>query len=89
VLHREAETAGRLALFECPSEFPVEPPDESDCQRVALELNLRRNTLAVAVHRLRRRLREIVREELAGTTASREEMDAGLRALRGSMQGLS
>ena len=88
-LRREAEAADKLVLFERLSEFLVEPPDESDYQRVALELNLRRNTLAVAVHRLRRRLREIVREELAGTTASREEMDAGLRALRGSMQGLS
>ncbi|HET9819463.1 MAG TPA: helix-turn-helix domain-containing protein, partial [Rhodanobacteraceae bacterium] len=63
----------------------VEPPDESDYARVAVELDLRRNTLAVAVHRLRHRLRELVREELSQTIAGRGDMQQELRALRGSM----
>ena len=84
-LRKEAEVAGKLALFERLSEFLVEPPDESDYARAATELNLRRNTLAVAVHRLRHRLRELVREELSATIADREEMEQELRALRGSM----
>ena len=81
-LRLEAEGAGKLALFERLSEFLTEPPDEADYARVAAELNLRRNTLAVAVHRLRHRLRDLVREELAQTTSCRADMDAELRALR-------
>lgn len=85
-LRMEAEAAGKRALFERLSEFLVEPPDESDYERVAVQLNLRRNTLAVAVHRLRHRLRELVREELSQTTTGRKEMEQELRALRSSMQ---
>ncbi|HEX5961796.1 MAG TPA: sigma-70 family RNA polymerase sigma factor [Rhodanobacteraceae bacterium] len=85
-LRVEAEQAGKLALFERLSEFLVEPPDENDYARAATELNVRRNTLAVAVHRLRRRLRELVREELAETTGSRAALAEELRALRGSLR---
>ncbi|HJR13806.1 MAG TPA: sigma-70 family RNA polymerase sigma factor [Rhodanobacteraceae bacterium] len=81
-LRLEAEGVGKLALFERLSEFLTEPPDEADYARVAAELNLRRNTLAVAVHRLRHRLRDLVREELTETTSCRADMDAELRALR-------
>ena len=59
--------------------------DEADYTRVAETLHLRRNTLAVAVHRMRHRLRELVRDELAQTTANRTEMEAELRALRHSL----
>jgi len=84
-LREEAEVAGKLELFERLSEFLVEPPDESDYARAAADLNLRRNTLAVAVHRLRHRLRDLVREELFQTTANREDTEQELRALRGSI----
>ena len=82
-LREEAREAGKLALFERLSEFLIEPPDESDYQRAAAHLRLRRNTLAVAVHRLRHRLREIVRNEIAETTSDRGEMEEELRTLRG------
>ncbi len=81
-LREEAEHAGKLALFERLSEFLAEAPDEADYARAAADLNLRRNTLAVAVHRLRRRLRDLVREELAETTADPGDLEAELRALR-------
>lgn len=88
-LRAEAENAGKLGLFERLSEFLVEAPDESDYARVAAELNLRRNTLAVAVHRLRHRLRELVLAELSETTTARNELQEELRLLRGSMEALS
>ncbi|HXE67272.1 MAG TPA: sigma-70 family RNA polymerase sigma factor [Rhodanobacteraceae bacterium] len=81
-LRAEAQRADKLPMFERLSEFLAEPPDEADYARAAEELHLRRNTLAVAVHRLRHRLRELVREELAETTANHEGMDAELHALR-------
>lgn len=88
-LRSEAEQAGKLELFRRLSEFLIERPDEAEYARAAEDLHLRRNTLAVAVHRLRHRLRDLVREELAETTSNRAEMEEELRTLRGSMHALS
>jgi RNA polymerase sigma-70 factor (ECF subfamily) len=84
-LRAEAERAGKGALFEHLQEFLTERPDEEDYASAAAALNLRRNTLAVAVHRLRHRLRDLVREELAQTTVDRENLEAELRGLRAAL----
>ncbi|MBS0557325.1 MAG: sigma-70 family RNA polymerase sigma factor [Proteobacteria bacterium] len=84
-LRTEAEEAGKLAMFDQLREFLGERPDEADYARVAQVLNLRRNTLAVAVHRLRHRLRELIRDELAQTTTSKAELEAEIQALRHSL----
>ncbi|HST28597.1 MAG TPA: hypothetical protein VLK26_09555 [Rudaea sp.] len=84
-LREEANVAGKGNLFEQLREFLAESPDEADYDRAARALNLRRNTLAIAVHRLRHRLRELVRAELAQTTATRAEMETELRELRGTL----
>lgn len=81
-LRAEAAAAGKQALFDTLSEFITERPDEADYARAANELNLRRNTLAVAVHRLRHRLRELVREEMAETTADPADMRCEQQDLR-------
>lgn len=87
-LRAEAEQAGKLELFQRLSEFLVERPGEAEYARAAGDLQLRRNTLAVAVHRLRHRLRDLVREELMETTSGRTEVEEELRTLRGSLQVL-
>lgn len=84
-LRVEAEQAGKRTLFEHLREFLTEAPDEADYARVAQALNLRRNTLAVAVHRLRHRLRELVRAELAETTARHSDLECELRELRAAL----
>lgn len=84
-LREEADKAGKAGLFDRLSEFLTDRPDETDYERVAVELNMRRNTLAVAVHRLRHRLRELVRTELADTTMDAGEMQSELRELRGAL----
>ena len=84
-LRSEAEVAGKLSMFDQLREFLIEPPDEADYARAADALKLRRNTLAVAVHRLRHRMRELVREELKQTTSGREELETELRALRSTL----
>ncbi|MEO8803434.1 MAG: sigma-70 family RNA polymerase sigma factor [Rudaea sp.] len=84
-LREEADKAGKAELFDQLSEFLTDRPDEADYERVAVELNMRRNTLAVAVHRLRHRLRELVRAELADTTMDAGEMQSELRELRGAL----
>lgn len=84
-LRGEAEEAGKLPLFETLREFLAEHPERADYSRAAAKLNLRRNTVAVAVHRLRSRLRELVRAELAQTTAARADLELELRELRGAL----
>jgi hypothetical protein len=43
---------------------------------------MRRNTVAVSVHRLRHRLRALVQEEVAQTAADRSGLETELRELR-------
>ena len=84
-LRGEAEQSGKREMFDLLREFLTERPEEADYARAAATLNLRRNTLAVAVHRLRHRLRELVREEIAQTTVGRAELEAELRELRATL----
>jgi len=81
-LREEARVADKRELFDHLRGFLTETPDEADYTRVAAAMNLRRNTVAVAVHRLRHRLRELVHEELAHTAAGGEEFEVELRELR-------
>ncbi len=81
-LRDEASAAGKSVLFNHLREFLIERPDDSDYARVAETLNLRRNTLAVAVHRLRDRLRELVCAELAETAADDADLNQELEELR-------
>lgn len=81
-LRDEAAGAGKSALFDQLREFLVERPDETDYARIAQALNLRRNTIAVAVHRLRNRLREFVCAELAETAADEGNLEQELADLR-------
>lgn len=84
-LRAEADAAGKLMLFERLREFLTERPADADYARAAAALNLRRNTLAVAVHRLRHRLRELVRAEIGETTGDRDALQQELRGLRSAL----
>ena len=81
-LRDEAASAGRQQLFDRLSPFLVEPPDAADYLALGAELGMRPNTIAVSVKRLRLRLREFVRAEIAGQTDGEEAVDAELRVLR-------
>jgi RNA polymerase sigma-70 factor (ECF subfamily) len=80
----EAETAGagRIELFARLRPFLIDDPDQGDYDEIAQALGLRRNTVAVAVHRLRARLQEIVRELVADTADDPAEIDEELRCMR-------
>lgn len=84
-LRDEASEAGKSELFGHLREFLIERPDDVDYARVASDLNLRRNTVAVAVHRLRHRLRALVCEELAHTAADDDDLEQELEELRHSL----
>lgn len=73
-LESEAQAAGKDEWFLAMRDFIVEPPDEADYERLAEKLGMRRNTLAVAVHRLRQRLAELVDDEMSDTVASENDI---------------
>jgi RNA polymerase sigma-70 factor (ECF subfamily) len=64
-LEGEARKAGKHAMFEALREYLLESPEPNEYEALAQRLQLRRNTLAVAIHRLRTRLREVVQDELS------------------------
>jgi RNA polymerase sigma factor (sigma-70 family) len=84
-LRAETAAAGRSTLFDLLCEFLAERPSEADYDRVAGALKIRRNTVAVAVHRLRQRLRELVQEELAETAVDNDRLNGELDQLRKSL----
>ena len=86
-LREEARAAGKLPLFDALREYLVESPDGDDYARLAAQFGMRNNTLAVAVHRLRQRLRACVRAELAETVACDADVEAELEILRGALGG--
>ena len=73
-LESEARVAGKAEWFVALRDFIVEAPDEADFQHLAEKLQMRRNTVAVAVHRLRQRLSELVDEEMSETVASEDDI---------------
>lgn len=81
-LEQEARAAGREALYRQLAGYLAEAPDTADYARIAAQLGIRPNTVAVHVHRLRRRLRELIREELLQTVSDAEGFEAELSALR-------
>lgn len=83
-LRTEAREAGKVELFDRLVGFLAEPPDPSVYRSLAEELDMRPNTIAVTVHRLRQRLRSLVRLELLQTVADPDSLDEELRELRSS-----
>ena len=81
-LRAEAEAAGKLSLFERTSSFMAEDADRDEYQRIAMDLGVRPNTVAVAVFRLRERFRVLVRREVAQTVDSQSELADELARLR-------
>jgi RNA polymerase sigma-70 factor (ECF subfamily) len=81
-LYVEAEAAGKRDLFLALRPFLLEAPDGADYARVAERLKLRRNTVAVAIHRLRARMHEAVREELSHTVAETEQIEGELTEIQ-------
>lgn len=81
-LEREARQAGREALYRRLAPYLVETPDPGEYRIAAAELDLKPNTVAVHVHRMRRRLGELIQEELARTVTDAGALDSELQALR-------
>jgi RNA polymerase sigma-70 factor (ECF subfamily) len=87
-MRSEAEAAGKLALFDALSGFLIDAPESDDYARLAEQFDMRRNTLAVAVHRLRQRLRDAVRDELAETVCNEADLESELDLMRQAWGGV-
>jgi RNA polymerase sigma factor (sigma-70 family) len=80
-LRDEHAAAGKLDLFERLKEFLTGAGGSQPYQQIADELAMTEGAVKVAVHRLRRRYRELLEEEIAQTVAGPEEIEDERRAL--------
>lgn len=80
-LHVEFDRAGKAAEFARLKQFLTADKSAIAYATIARELGLTEGAARVAVHRLRRRFREVFREETAHTVAAAEDVDEELRHL--------
>jgi RNA polymerase sigma-70 factor (ECF subfamily) len=85
-LRHEAHSEARTTQFELIHPFLSREPGEGEYDRVAGELGMSAGAVAVAVHRLRRRYRDQVRQEVAETLADPAMLDEELRHLFAALQ---
>ncbi len=83
----EQSAAGKQEIFAQLKGYLWEETREASYAETATRLNMTEGAIKVAVHRLRRRLRDLLREEVAQTVASGEEVDEELRHLIGAIRG--
>lgn len=80
-LRNEFAAAGREQEFDQLKQFLTASRGEIPYADVAKALSMKEGAVRVAVHRLRRRFRELFREQIAQTVASAEEIDDEVRHL--------
>jgi RNA polymerase sigma-70 factor (ECF subfamily) len=81
-LEKEVQAAGKQDLYAQLQSFLGEAPDPSAYRELGERLGMRPNTIAVGVHRMRQRLRALVREELLQTVSDESSLDEELKELR-------
>jgi len=86
-LQREYESAGRGTLFRTLRFSIADGKSEEPYATLSAELGLSEPTLRVAVHRLRQRYRQLLRDEIARTVASDAEVDGEIRHLFAALAG--
>jgi RNA polymerase sigma factor (sigma-70 family) len=84
-LREEFSTSGKLQQFNLLKGFLSELPEQGDYAAVAEQLGMDARSVAVAVHRLRVRYREIVRSDVAETVTSEAELKAEMTHLFASL----
>jgi RNA polymerase sigma-70 factor (ECF subfamily) len=80
-LRDEWQSAGRGRLFDAVKHFLTGETGSQAYDAVAAELGMTAGAVRVAVHRLRRRYGELIREEIARTVRDPSEVDGEIRDL--------
>ena len=83
-LQKECETDGKAKLFEQLKVFLTAGKGESAQAEVAKVLGLEEGAVRVAIHRLRKRYRQLLRDEIANTLSDAAMVDEEMRALFGA-----
>ena len=83
-LQQECEADGKAKLFEQLKIFLTAGKGESAQSEVAKSLGLEEGAVRVAIHRLRKRYRVLLRDEIAQTLADESQVDEEMRALFGA-----
>src|SRR6516225_1562732 len=78
-LRDEFDQAGKEKDFNCLKVYLTGEAGAPSYQEAAAELEMTEGAVKVAVHRLRRRYRDLVREEIAQTVAGPEDVDEELQ----------
>lgn len=86
-LREEYRQAGRCAHFDQLWDCIDGRADNDELGRIAISLGTRRNTIAVQLHRMRTRLRQLIRLELMATVGSREDLETELGEMRSALGG--
>ena len=79
-LRNDYEQRGRLSVFEQLKDYLGGNDDAPPYKDLGEPLGMSEGAVKVAIHRLRRRCRELLRREIAATVASPDEVDDELRS---------
>jgi DNA-directed RNA polymerase specialized sigma24 family protein len=83
-LRDESAAEGKTKLFEQLRPFLMVDKGAIPCAQAAAALELTEGAVRVAVHRLRRRYRELLREEIGQTLSDSAQVEEEMRALFGA-----
>ena len=86
-LREEYQAAGRAELHEQLTEFQLDASQPRAYAEVAAQLGLSQSAVKSAIHRLRQRHLQLVRDEIAQTVADPAEVDGEIRYLLGVIGG--
>ena len=88
-LRAEAHQAGHREMFEALQPHLSQDPVPGEYEAIAQRLRIRPMALALALKRLRQRLRDLAARELADTVASPDDLAAEQAALLAALRGVS
>ncbi len=86
-MHTEAISTNKQKLFDHLKVYLTADKSSVPYRDVAAELDMAEGAVRVAVHRLRRRYREILRDEIAQTVTSDDQIDEEIRDLFAALGG--
>ena len=86
-LRHETMAAGRARQFELLNPFLSREAGQGGYSIIAAELGMSPGAVGVAVHRLRRRYRELLRQEIANTLAAPTQVEEEVRHLFAVLRG--
>jgi RNA polymerase sigma factor (sigma-70 family) len=84
-LREECAAEGKAELFEQAKAFLMDGPDAVSYAQPAKALGMQEGALRVAVHRLRKRYRELLRNEIAQTLEDPAQVAEELRSLQAAL----